>query len=268
MERKMNIAEFAALVGTTSKTIYGKINNNGNLPVNEQLKTVKEKVKGREVTLIITNDEQIELYKNLYGKDTVINGEYYETVTDINSNLPVNEVQERANILQNAEKHLNYTEELLTLNDYFNDRIEQKNSELMKVYNELSTVRGNYKLLEYKADREGEFLNQINSLEQQNEDLKSQYNELTLKNNNLERDKKELNEKLNTFESSKIYFRIFKWGFIVALFIIVVLGMLLYMNLVVNKGNEAQAEVKQEPVIEQIQPKEQPKPMPKQVKKK
>ena len=64
MERKMNIAEFSALVGTTSKTIYGKINNNGNLPVNEQLKTVKEKVKGREVTLIITNDEQIELYKN------------------------------------------------------------------------------------------------------------------------------------------------------------------------------------------------------------
>lgn len=262
----MNIAEFSALVGTTSKTIYGKINNNSNLPVNEQLKTVKEKVKGREVTLIITNDEQIELYKNLYGKDTVINGEYYETVTDINSNSPVNEVQDMVNMPQSIEKQPNYTKELLTLNDYFNDRIEQKNTELMKVYNELSSVRGNYKLLEYKADREGEFLNQINSLEQQNEDLKSQYNELTLENNNLERDKRELNEKLITFEKSKLFLTIFKWGFIVALFIILILGMVLYINIAVNKGNEPQEEIKQEPVIEQVQP--QPKPVQKQIKKK
>lgn len=264
----MNIAEFSALVGTTSKTIYGKINNNSNLPVNEQLKTVKEKVKGREVTLIITNDEQIELYKNLYGKDTVINGEYYETVTDINSKSPVNEIQDMVNTPQSMEKQPTYAKELLTLNDYFNDRIEQKNTELMKVYNELSTVRGNYKLLEYKADREGEFLNQINSLEQQNEDLKTQYNELTLKNNNLERDKRELNEKLITFEKSKLFLTIFKWGFIVALFLIIILGIVLYINITVNRGNELQTEIKQEPGIEQVQPKPQPKPIPKTVKRK
>lgn len=57
MEQKMNVADFAALVGTTSKTIYQKILNNSELPVNEQLVTVKEKVKGRETTLIITNSE-------------------------------------------------------------------------------------------------------------------------------------------------------------------------------------------------------------------
>lgn len=78
MEQKMNVADFAALVGTTSKTIYQKILNNSELPVNEQLVTVKEKVKGRETTLIITNSEQIKLYQNLYGKNTVNDGEYYE----------------------------------------------------------------------------------------------------------------------------------------------------------------------------------------------
>ena len=103
MEQKLNIADFAALVGTTSKTIYGKINNPGNLPVIEQLKTVKEKIKGREITLVLTNPEQIEYYKNLYGKDTVNNGEYYETLTDNNSKIPVNNIQDMVKINNSNE---------------------------------------------------------------------------------------------------------------------------------------------------------------------
>ena len=71
MEKKYSVADFAELVGTTAKTIYQKIDNYDNLPVNEQLQTVKEKVKGREVTFIVTDPEQITYYQNLYGKNTV-----------------------------------------------------------------------------------------------------------------------------------------------------------------------------------------------------
>ena len=77
MEKKFSVADFAELVGTTAKTIYQKIENYENLPVNEQLITVKEKVKGREITFIVTSDEQIAYYKNLYSKNTVNEREYY-----------------------------------------------------------------------------------------------------------------------------------------------------------------------------------------------
>ena len=46
MEKKFSVADFAELVGTTAKTIYQKIDNYENLPLNEQLTTVKERVKG------------------------------------------------------------------------------------------------------------------------------------------------------------------------------------------------------------------------------
>lgn len=161
MGRKMNIADFAALVGTTSKTIYGKINNVSNLPVNEQLKTVKEKVKGREVTLIITNDEQIELYKNLYGKDTVINGEYYETVTDNNGYSPVNEIQDTVKINNNTELLTEMFDKLNTVHNEYNERLQRVNDELI-------TYKSKQLLLEDKANKEGFYLNEINELKKEN----------------------------------------------------------------------------------------------------
>lgn len=219
----MNIAEFSALVGTTSKTIYGKINNNSNLPVNEQLKTVKEKVKGREVTLIITNDEQIELYKNLYGKDTVINGEYYETVTDINSNSPVNEVQEQVKINHNADLLAEMFDKLNTVHNEYNDRLQKVNDELI-------TYKSKQLLLEDKANKEGFYLNEINEL------------------------KKENNRK-------KLYINLLIT--LLTILLLLITGFITY-NYAVNKGNDPQEEIKQEPVIEQPQP----KPVQKQIKKK
>ena len=161
MERKMNIAEFAALVGTTSKTIYGKINNSSNLPVNEQLKTVKEKIKGREVTLIITDSEQIEYYQNLYGKDTVIDGEYYETLTDNNGNKQVDNPTDRVRALISEAMDIDIFDKLNTV-------YNEHNQELKKVYEELSTVKGKQLLLEDKANREGYYINQINDLKKEN----------------------------------------------------------------------------------------------------
>lgn len=161
MERKMNIAEFAALVGTTSKTIYGKINNSSNLPVNEKLKTVKEKVKGREVTLILTDSEQIEYYQNLYGKDTVIDGEYYETLTDNNGNKQIDNPTDRVRALISEAMDIDIFDKLNTV---YNDH----NQELKKVYEELATFKGKQLLLEDKANREGYYINQINDLKKEN----------------------------------------------------------------------------------------------------
>lgn len=214
----MNIAEFAALVGTTSKTIYGKINNNGNLPVNEQLKTVKEKVKGREVTLIITNNEQIEFYKNLYGKDTVINGEYYETVTDINSNSPVNEIHESVKSNNNSGLLAEMFDRLSTVHNEYNNRLQQVN-------NELITYKSKTLLLEDKAGREGYYINEINDL-----------------------------KKVNNRNRLVIYGLLS----IIVILLLFMVGYFTY-NYAVNKGNEPQEEIKQEPVIEQLQP-QQPKP--------
>lgn len=164
----MNVADFAALVGTTSKTIYGKIQNSGELPVNEQLKTVREKVKGREVMLIVTDSEQIEYYKNLYGKNTVNDGEYYETLTDNNGYKLRDEFQEPVKNQISEAFNVDIYDKFITFNENFNNRLEQKNTELMNVYKELSTVKQSQLLLEDKASREGMYINEINDLKKEN----------------------------------------------------------------------------------------------------
>lgn len=164
----MNIADFAALVGTTPKTIYDKINNYSELPVNEQLSTVIEKVKGRSIKLIVTNSEQIEYFKNLYGKNTVNEREYYETLTDNNGVKRVNEVQNNVKFNDDAVSPDNIIERLLTLNDNYNERLERYNEELLKSYNELATVKSKQLLLEDKASREGLYINEINDLKKEN----------------------------------------------------------------------------------------------------
>lgn len=161
MERKINVADFAALVGTSTKTIYEKINNSGELPVIEQLITVNEKVKGRTIKLIVTNSEQIEYYKNLYGKNTVIEGEYYENVTVNNLNKPVNEVQETVKNNNNNGFGGDIFERLITVNNEFNNRIEQ-------LTNRVIAAESKQLLLEDKASREGIYINEINELKRVN----------------------------------------------------------------------------------------------------
>mgnify|MGYP003303958176 CR=1 FL=1 len=164
MERKYSVADFAELVGTTAKTIYQKIDNYENLPVNEQLTTVKEKVKGRDITFIVTSDEQIVTYKNLYRKDSVNNGDYYENVTNINGYSQVNESQ---NIVKNNNSNgsgYDVFDKLMTLNETFLNRIET-------VTNELMEYKSKQLLLEDKASREGVYLKEINELKTDNEKL-------------------------------------------------------------------------------------------------
>lgn len=171
MQEKMNVADFAALVGTSSKTIYQKILNNSDLPVNEQLITVKEKIKGRETTLILTNSEQINYYQNLYGKQPVIESECYENLTLNNGNKPFTSegTNEKTNNINNFDDDM--LERLITVNNEFNNRYEQKITELIEVHNELAEVKGRQLLLEDKAGREGLYLNEINGLKKDNNRL-------------------------------------------------------------------------------------------------
>lgn len=157
MEKKLSVAEFAALVGTSSKTIYERIKRNSELPLNEQLITVDEKIKGRSVTLISTDTQQIDVYKNIYGKNTVNNSEYYEILTDIESNKPI--ITENNSVKTNDNDYSNneVINRLLTLN-------EDNNNRILQLTNELITAKQNQLLLEDKAGREGLYLKEINEL--------------------------------------------------------------------------------------------------------
>lgn len=166
MERRMNVADFAAIVGTTAKTIYQKIDNYENLPVNEQLTTVKDRVKGREITLIVTSDEQIAYYKNLYSKEVVTGGNYYDIVTNNNAQNSVNEIQNTVNPNKNNSFSGDAFDKLMTLNETYLNRIET-------VTNELMEYKSKTLLLEDKASREGMYLNNIKELETENNKLKT-----------------------------------------------------------------------------------------------
>lgn len=166
MEKRLNVADFAALVGTTAKTIYQKIDNYENLPVNEQLITIKDRVKGREITLIITSDEQIAYYKNLYSKETVNTGNCYDNVTINNGQNTVNDIQNTVNRNNINGSGKDAFEQLMTLNETYLNRIET-------VTNELMEYKSKTLLLEDKASREGLYLNNIRELETENNKLKT-----------------------------------------------------------------------------------------------
>lgn len=179
MKKKVSVSEFAAEVGTTAKTIYERIKKNSELPLNEQLETVNEKVKGREVTLINTDTEQIELYKNIYGKDTVIDGEYYETLTDINSSKPDNNVIENVKINDNNNFAPDLFERLTTLNNEYNNRIDTVRNELFTVQKQLMESEKRTLLLEDRAGREGLYLTEIDDLKKELK-IKNNFNKLLL----------------------------------------------------------------------------------------
>ena len=168
MERKLPVADFASLIGTTPKTIYERIKINDKLPVNERLNVVKERINGRETKVIATTSEQIEIYKEIYGKSNVINGEYYDIVTDNNDNLPVNDDNNEVNLSVNTEKTEILLDKLIKVNEDYNNRIEQKTTELITLQKELANVKSQQLLLEDKANREGLYLQEIKDLKKEN----------------------------------------------------------------------------------------------------
>lgn len=152
-EKIMKIADFAELIGCTSKTIYALIEK-------EELITGKDRLNGREITVIISNDEQIADLQKRYSK-LLVNEVDYEDI------LTVNEGNKQVNSLQDHQRQENLTtviERLITSN-------EQVNNQLITVYEELSTEKSKTLLLEDKANREGLYLNEINELKTDNKGL-------------------------------------------------------------------------------------------------
>lgn len=167
-EKKMKISDFANLVGTSQKTIYSRLNNSSNLPVNEQLNTVSEKVKGRETTFIITTDEQIKYYQNIFGKLPVKNCNYEDILTVNEGNEQVNNGEELLRTNNNKQYEQEMLQQLFTANNELNNRYELKVKELITVNKELAETKGRQLLLEDKAGREGYYINEINQLEKNN----------------------------------------------------------------------------------------------------
>ena len=155
MEKKMKIAEFAALVGTSPKTIYNQIEKG-------KLITVNEIQNGREIALIITSDEQIQEFQNIYGKVKVNENNYEDILTVNESEYTVNEIQNQ----QNQHSLENSIDKLITYNNQLQER-------LMKVTDEVIESKSKQLLLEDKAGREGIYLQEI-------KDLKQKYNTDTI----------------------------------------------------------------------------------------
>lgn len=150
MEKRFKISEFAALVGTTAKTIYHQIEKGA-------LTTVTEPYNGRKMQFIVTNDKQIAEFKEIYGKMKVTNGNYEDILTSNNRENPVKEIQSQAQ----GTISESVIEKLMTLNTQLQDR-------LLNYSDELSTYKGQIPLLEDKAGREGVYLKEINELKKVN----------------------------------------------------------------------------------------------------
>lgn len=156
MERKLKFAEFADLIGTTAKTVY-------KMEERKEIVTVIEKVNNRPTRLVVTDDNQINHFKNVYSKSPVNNSNYEENVTINNDSLNSNNASQSAN---NNEVVQELFEKMLVMNEEYNNRIEKLNNELIDSKSKLL-------LLEDKAGREGMYLKEINELKSENETLKT-----------------------------------------------------------------------------------------------
>lgn len=156
MERKLKFAEFAELIGTTAKTVY-------KMEERKEIVTVIEKVNNRPTRLVLTNDEQINKFKNIYSKTPVNNGNYEDIVTINNDTMNNNNASQSAN---NNEIVQEMFEKILVINEEYNNRIAKLNEELIDSKSKLL-------LLEDKAGREGLYLAEINTLKTENNKLKT-----------------------------------------------------------------------------------------------
>lgn len=156
MEKKLKFAEFAELIGTTAKTVY-------KMEEREEIITVTEKVNNRPTRLVVTNDEQIEKFRNIYRKTPVNNGNYEEMLT---SNEPVLNSNNSTQPTENNETIKEMFERIIEVNKEYNNHIQKLSEELIDSKSKLL-------LLEDKAGREGLYLKEINELKSENETLKN-----------------------------------------------------------------------------------------------
>lgn len=165
MDRKLKVAEFAALLGIVPKTVYKMIERN-------EIITVTEKVNNRQTTLVVTNDEQIEEFRKSYSKNQVNNGNYYDNVTENECSESYTERNEQVKNNYDAEFANEVIDKIITLNNGYNEQINEYNNRLERVNEQLITAKSKLLLLEDKAGREGVYINEINELRTDNNKLK------------------------------------------------------------------------------------------------
>ena len=156
MEMKLKFAEFAELIGTTAKTVY-------KMEEREEIVTVTEKVNNRPTRLVVTNNEQINHFRNVYSKSPVNVGNCEEIVTNINTSMNVNNTSQSTN---NGDVVQEMFDKIVAMNEQYNNRIAKLNEELIDSKSKLL-------FLEDKAGREGLYLQEINELKTENEVLKT-----------------------------------------------------------------------------------------------
>lgn len=156
MEMKLKFAEFAELIGTTAKTVY-------KMEEREEIITVTEKVNNRPTRLVVTNNEQINHFRNVYSKSPVNVGNCEDIVTNNYASMNVNNSSQSTN---NNEVVQEIFDKMVTMNEQYNNRIAKLNEELIDSKSKLL-------FLEDKANREGLYLKEINELKTENNKLKT-----------------------------------------------------------------------------------------------
>ena len=157
MEKKLKVADFAALLGIVPKTVYKMIER-------EEIVTVTEKVNNRLTTLVVTSDAQINELKKIYCKEQVNNGNYYENVTDNNHSVSDIESHSPVKTISNNEFASEVIDRIVAINEGYNEQLKEYNEQLKNVNEELVTAKSKVLFLEDKAGREGLYLNEINGL--------------------------------------------------------------------------------------------------------
>ena len=176
MEKKLKIADFAELIGVTPKTVYKMLSRN-------EIITVNEKLNNRPVSMVVTNDEQIEHFRKIYGKLPNNNGNELNNSENCNDILTDNETSidynnhSQNNI--NSEVITEMLDKVMQMNQEYNDRIERLNNELVTTKAQVLLIEDKKNVAEgdknhwqkeyFKLDEENKTLNK--KLEKSNKTL-------------------------------------------------------------------------------------------------
>jgi len=167
MEKELKIAELAKIWGVSVPTTWNRIRK-------DNLTTfIKKNENNKDVNYVRISDEKIKEYViNVNNIDKNVHYEELLNVDNVN-----NDVIDAEYVRQDAQKgQIIITDLFNGLKEVYNDC----NERLEKVNNELITYKSKALLLEDKASREGLYINEINTLKTDINNVKKDNNKLLL----------------------------------------------------------------------------------------
>lgn len=169
MEKELKIAELSALWGVSVPTTWNRIRK-------ERLQTfIKKNENNKEVNYVRVSDDIIKQYvinDNNNVSNTVNNGYYEDMLINNNGNNIIKNPQNQVNKDFSREDLQELITTITSVNESYNNRIET-------LTNRLITAESKQLLLEDKANREGLYVNEINTLKKENNRYKL-YNNLLI----------------------------------------------------------------------------------------